>query len=166
MPHNRIRRRNSTSGSNFDTCLRTRIFLYMILRNFSQMTRRAMTVPNDLLTRPSSLCLSQWAKCRPGNTGNDGTILSIANLMAGAASGSVDFYSSFLVTVRLSRLVLEIFACDRRTDGQTPRTITILGPHTVAGHLIMCKDTLRTSRLSLWYLITATYNASKKTSHF
>jgi len=40
-------------------------------------------------------------------------------------------YSSFLLTIRLSRLVSEIFACDRQTaDGRTTRTITrpISGP--------------------------------------
>jgi len=38
--------------------------------------------------------------------------------MADSELGSSDYYSSFLVTIRLSRLVSEIFACDRQTDGQ------------------------------------------------
>jgi len=39
---------------------------------------------------------------------------------------SPDSYSSFLVTIRLSRLVSEILACDR----QTTRTIATAGRHT------------------------------------
>jgi len=53
---------------------------------------------------------------RPGNTQNGGTVLSVANLVAYSESGSSDSYSSFLVTIRLSRLVSEIFVCDRQTD--------------------------------------------------
>jgi len=49
---------------------------------------------------------------------NGRTIRPIANLMADSESGSLDSYSSSLVTIRLSRLVSEIFACDRQTDGQ------------------------------------------------
>jgi len=37
--------------------------------------------------------------------------------MADSESGSPD--SSFLVTIGLSLLVLDIFACDRQTDGRT-----------------------------------------------
>jgi len=73
--------------------------------------------------------------CQPGNTQNGGTVLPIARLAVDAESGSPDSYSSFLVTICLSRLVSEIFACDRQTDGQG-RTITIAGPQTVAGQLI------------------------------
>jgi len=56
-------------------------------------------------------------------------------------------YSSFLVglTIGLSRLVSETFACDRetdrRTDGRTTLTITIAGLHIVAGQLISQKIT-------------------------
>jgi len=60
--------------------------------------------------------MNAWVKCQPGNTQNGGTVLPIANLMADSESGSPDSYSSFLVTKRLSRLVSEIFACDRQTD--------------------------------------------------
>jgi len=56
--------------------------------------------------------------------------------MADSESGSPDSYSSFLVTIRLSRLVSEIFACDRQTDGRTTWTLTIAGPHIAAGQLI------------------------------
>jgi len=75
-------------------------------------------IPNDPLTTPSCLYLSQWAKCQTGNTQNGSTVLPIANLMADSVSGRPDSYSSFLVTIRLSLLVLEIFACDTHTDGQ------------------------------------------------
>jgi len=48
-------------------------------------------------------------------------------------------YSTFIVTIGISRLVSEIFACDAQTDRwadiHTTRTITIAGPHTVAGQL-------------------------------
>jgi len=53
--------------------------------------------------------------------------------MADSVSGSPDSYSSFLVTIHLSRLVSEIFACDR----QITWTITIAGPHIVVGQLKM-----------------------------
>jgi len=64
--------------------------------------------------------------------------------MADAESGSRVSYLSFLVTICLSRLVSEI-ACDRETDGrtdgwtdrQTTRTITIAGPHIVAGQPVI-----------------------------
>jgi len=46
------------------------------------------------------------------------TLLLIANPTADSESGSLVTYLSFLVTIRLSRLVSEIFACDRWTDGQ------------------------------------------------
>jgi len=50
--------------------------------------------------------------------------------------GKPGFLFRFLVTIHLSRLVLEIFACDRRTDRRTTRTITIAGPYIVAVQLI------------------------------
>jgi len=65
---------------------------------------------------PAVRFLSEWAKCQPGNTQNGGTILPIANLITDSESGSPDSYSSFLVTIRLSRLVSEIFTCDGRMD--------------------------------------------------
>jgi len=69
-----------------------------------------------------------------GYTQNGGTVLPIANLTAHSESGSPDSYSNFLVTIHLSHsLVLEIFACDRQTDGRTTRTITIAGPNTCGG---------------------------------
>jgi len=76
-------------------------------------------------------------KCQPGNTQNGGTIIPIVNLMAASESGSPDSYLSLLVTIRLSRLVSEIFTYDRQTDGWTMQTITIAGPHIVVGLLIM-----------------------------
>jgi len=75
-----------------------------------------VTVPTDPFTRPTDPFLSEWAKCQPGNTQNGGTVLPIANLITDSEPGSLDSYSSFLVTTRLSRLVSEIFACDRQTD--------------------------------------------------
>jgi len=64
---------------------------------------------------------------------------SIANLMADSELGSPDSYSSILITIRLSRLVSVISACDRQTDGWTVWTITIAGPHIVVGQLIIPK---------------------------
>jgi len=75
-----------------------------------------VTVPTDpftAFTRPTGPFLSEWAKCQPGNTQNGRTVLPIENLMADSESGSPVSYSSFLVTIGLSRLVLEIFECDR-----------------------------------------------------
>jgi len=66
---------------------------------------------------------------RPENTQNGRIILLIANLMADSDSGSPDSYLSFLVTIRLSRLILEIFACDTQMDNVD---------HIVAGQLIIC----------------------------
>jgi len=83
------------------------------------MTDSPVTAPKAPLTRPSSLCLLQRAKCRPGNTQNGETVLPIAHLMADSESESPDSYSSFLVTMRLSRTVSETFACDGQTDRQT-----------------------------------------------
>jgi len=74
--------------------------------------------------------ISGWMdKVSTQNTQNGKTVLPIANLMADSESESPSFYSSFLVTIHLSRSVSEIFACDRQTDGQTMRTITITGLH-------------------------------------
>jgi len=131
----------------------------------------ASTNPVTTFTRPTGPFLSEWAKCQPGNTQNGGTVLPIVNLMADSESGSPAFYSSFLVdlTICLSRLVSEIFACGRqtdrqtdgRTDGQTTRTITIAGPHIVAGQLIWCTGFSRGERLrSAWLIKDQTLNAT------
>jgi len=53
-----------------------------------------------------------YGRKRHGNTPHGRTVL--ANLMAD--SGSPDSYSSFVVTICLFCLVLEIFACDKWTD--------------------------------------------------
>jgi len=66
---------------------------------------------------------------------NGETVLAIANLMADSESGSPSSYSHFIVNIDLSRLVLEIFVCDRQTERQTMQTITIAGPHIVEGQL-------------------------------
>jgi len=74
-----------------------------------------VTVPSDpftTFTSPTSPFLSEWAKCQPGNTQDDRTVLPIANLTTDSESGSPVSYSSFLVTICLSRLVLEIFPYD------------------------------------------------------
>jgi len=94
---------------------------YVWSYEISAKWHRLVTVPNALLTKPSVPFLSQWAKCRHGNTHNGGTVLQIANLMADSESRSPEFYSNFLVTMHLSRLVSEIglFACDRQTVRQT-----------------------------------------------
>jgi len=70
---------------------------------------------------PNCPFLSEWAKCQPENTKNAGTIdlLPISKLVADSDSGSPDSYSSILVTIRVSRLALEVFASDRQTDGRT-----------------------------------------------
>jgi len=46
-------------------------------------------------------------------------VLPIVNLMADSESGSPSSYSCFIVTIGLSRLVSEIFTCDRQTNGRT-----------------------------------------------
>jgi len=74
--------------------------------------------------RNITVAISVWAQCRPRNTQNGITVLMFVNLMADSE------YSSFLVTIHLSHLVSEIFKCDRQ---QTMQTITIAGPHIVAG---------------------------------
>jgi len=78
---------------------------------------RYSAVLTDPFTSPTGPFLSEWAKCQPGNTQNGRTVLPIANLMADSELGSPVSCSSFLVTICLSRLVLEIFEC----DGQTGR---------------------------------------------
>jgi len=60
-----------------------------------------------------------YRRKRPGNTQNDRTVLPIANLMADSELGSPVSYLSFLVTICLSRLVSEIFTCDRQTNRWT-----------------------------------------------
>jgi len=118
-------------------CLPAGIFLCVVITKFQpNATQRLVMVPTAPLTRRICLCLSQWMNCRPGNTQNGGTVLPIASLMADSELESPDSYSSFLVTIRLCRLVSEIFACDRQRDRQTTRTIPIAGPHIVAGQLI------------------------------
>jgi len=53
-------------------------------------------------------------------------------------------YSRFLVSMRLSCLVSEIFACDRQTGSRTTRTITIAGHDNVAlAEILSCELTQR-----------------------
>jgi len=47
--------------------------------------------------------------------------------MSNSASETPISYSRFAVTISLSHLVSELFACDRQTDGQTTRIITTAG---------------------------------------
>jgi len=94
------------------------------------------TDPFTTFTGPTGLFLSEWAKCRSGNTQNGRTVHPTANLIADSESGSPSSHSRFIVTVHLSRLVSEIFTCDRQTDRRTTRTITIAGPRIVTGQLI------------------------------
>jgi len=63
-----------------------------------------VAMENKLSLSPSPICdrnynsFTFWAKFRPGNTQNGGTVLlPIANPMADSESGNPDFYSSFLV---------------------------------------------------------------------
>jgi len=88
---------------------------------------RQVPVPIDPFTTFTSPTgwsfLSEWAKCQPGNTQNGGTVLPIVNLW-------------LILNREHPRLVSEIFACDRPTDGRTTRTITIAGPHIVADQQI------------------------------
>jgi len=95
----------------------------------------SLTDPVTTVTRSTSPFLSEWAKCQSRNTKNGGTVLPIANLMADSESGSPDSYSSFLVILRLSRLVLEIIVRDRQTDKRITQTIIIAGPHIVVGQI-------------------------------
>jgi len=62
-----------------------------------------------------------YRRKQPGNNQNGGTVLPIANLMEDSQLGSPDSYSSFLVTTHPSRMVLEIFTCDRQPAGWTDR---------------------------------------------
>jgi len=92
-------------------------------------------------------------KVPTGNTQNGGNVLLIANVMAESESGSPDSYPSFLVTTCLSRLVLEIFVCDRQTDNVDHYYSWF---HTVAGQL---------TKWSLWHaaintLLTEHYSNS------
>jgi len=80
---------------------------------------------------------------------NGGTVLPITYLMEGSKSGNRVSYLSFLVTIHLSCLDLEICTCDRQTNERTMRTITIAGPHIVAGKLI----TLYTCTFNLAYVV-------------
>jgi len=59
-----------------------------------------------------------YQRGRTGNTQNGRSALPIANLVADSESGSPNSYSSFLVTICLSRFVSETFE-DRWTDRQT-----------------------------------------------
>jgi len=123
-----------------------------------------VTVPTDPFTTstsPTGPFLSEWANCQPGNTQNGRTVLLIANLMADSESGSPNSYSSFLVTICLSRLVLEIFTCDRQTDRETTRTITIAGPHIVDGQLISLKLNKK-HKWQSWTACTVNYSDSEK----
>jgi len=96
------------------------------------MTHKLMTVPTAPFTKPVAYFCHYRRSAGPEHQ-NDETVLLIVNLVAGSESVSPDSCSSFLVTI--SRLVMELFACDRQMDGQT--NITIAGPHIVAGQLIM-----------------------------
>jgi len=86
------------------------------------------------LVQQAHFCLN--GQYQPENTQNGKTVLPITNLMADSEPGSPVSYPSFLVTICLSRLVSEIFACHTQTDRRTMRTITIAGLHIVAGQLI------------------------------
>jgi len=63
-----------------------------------------------------TLMSCEVVKCQPGNLQNGRTVLLIANMMADSESGSLNSNSSFLVTISLSRLVSNIFMCDRQKD--------------------------------------------------
>jgi len=85
-----------------------------------------VTVPTDpftTFTSPTGPLLSEWEKCQPRNTQNGGTRLPITNSESGSP---VSYFSGFLVTIGLSRLVLEIFASVRQRDRWTT---TIASPH-------------------------------------
>jgi len=95
--------------------------------------------PNETQIYDCSQCsidksFSQWAKCRPGNTQNGGTVLYDRESDDRFLIGKNEFFATYLVTrpLRLSRLVSEILAIDKWTDGQTTPTITIAGPHIMA----------------------------------
>jgi len=57
-----------------------------------------------------------YQRKRLRRTENSGTVPPITNLMADSELRSPDSYLGFLVTIHLSRLVSQIFACDGRTD--------------------------------------------------
>jgi len=82
-----------------------------MLQETSRLTRATINIPSLFQTnitnqtRPSSPCFSQWAKCRPGNAQIGRTVLPIMNLAADSELGSLDSYSSFLVTICLFRSV-------------------------------------------------------------
>jgi len=66
-----------------------------------------------------------------------GTVFPIANLIADFELESPVSYSSFLVIMRLSCLVSEIFACDRQANRQTDNADHYNSwPHIVVGQLI------------------------------
>jgi len=121
-PQNLIRnvaprcRNSAVPSSNFDTCFRTEIFVCAIIQIFQHTARKPITGPDAALTRPSFSKSVSVGEVLTGNAQNGGTVLPIANLMADSESGSPVSYSSFPVTIRLSRLVSEIFG---RTDGWT-----------------------------------------------
>jgi len=108
---------------------------------------RLVTVPTDpftTFTRQTNPLLSEWAKCQPGNTQNGKTVLPIVNLMADSESGSPSSYSCFIITIDLSRLVSEIFVCDRQTDivmGQliTAKNCSHISVHSGCSALVQCK---------------------------
>jgi len=76
------------------------------------------------------------------NTQIGETVLPIANLIADSELGHPDSYSSFLVNIGLSRLVSEIFARDRQTDGENANHY-YSWPHIVAGELIKRREKWR-----------------------
>jgi len=80
---------------------------------------RLVTVPTDPFIRPTAHFCLNGRSPDPETPQNGGTVLPIANLMVDSESGSPVSLSSILVTIRLSRLVSEIFACDRQMDRQT-----------------------------------------------
>jgi len=77
---------------------------------------------------------------------------SDSNLMADSESGSPDSCSTFLVTIRLSRSVWEIFACDRQTDGRTDNADHFYSWPTHCGRpAINARATKR--RMSFWCVL-------------
>jgi len=107
-------------GILFQVSISTRVsYVCEIVQNFRQMA-----APNVPFTNPSSPFLSQSAKCRPWNTQNGRTKLSIANPTADSESGSPVSYSSFLLTISL--IFWDI--CVWQTDRQTTQTINIAAP--------------------------------------
>jgi len=70
--------------------------------------------------------------------------------MADSETGSPHSYSTFMVTIVLSRLVSEILVCDRQTYGRTTRTTAIAAPYIVASQLIIAMIYVQTSCGILW----------------